>query len=195
MTTTPLDEPAFWQLLADVDPAERGRDRLTRALVPRLARLPVPQIAAFHILAVQHCDRLLTWELWEATDIIFRAPVSEDTFSTFRPWIVALGQQAFNDALDDPDLLAEHPAVIRLAGLPRSWSNADDPHADELLAVGELAFDLVLTKLHPRYAAQVERPPAFDHHPRGVPYPAPPPDFGDPGRVRKLYPWLVDLFA
>jgi hypothetical protein len=30
---------------------------------------------------------------------------------------VAQGSQTFDEALDDPDLLAEHPRIVKLAGL------------------------------------------------------------------------------
>ncbi|MEV4516472.1 DUF4240 domain-containing protein [Dactylosporangium sp. NPDC049525] len=190
-----MDEDGFWHLIDQVDDRDRaGAGRITSVLVPRLARLPVPQIADFHTLLVRQCDRLLSWELWEAAEIILRMPVSEDSFYGFRPWIVAQGRQTFDEVLDDPDLLAEHPKIVRLAGLPGMWSNADFPEAEELIGVGELAFDRVLAKLAPRYAARVEWPAAFDRRPRGIPDAAPPPKFGDAQRLGKLYPWLVELF-
>lgn len=191
-----MDETGFWLLIDEVDAADRAGGRIAPVLCARLARLPVAQIADFHTLLVDKCDQLLSWELWEAAEIIFRTPVSEDSFHYFRPWIVAQGKETFDEVLDDPDLLAEHPKIVRLAGLaPGSWSNADYPHAEELIGVGEMAFDRVLAKLKPEYAALAEWPAAFDRRPRGIPYPAPPPKYGDGQRVRRLYPWLVELFS
>jgi hypothetical protein len=192
-----MDEDGFWQLIEQVDDEDRaGNGRITSALAPRLARLPVPQLADFHTLLVQQCDRLLTWELWEAAEIILRSPVSEDSFQDFRPWIVAQGRQTFEAALDDPDLLAEHPKVVRLAGLaPGTLSNADFPHAEELIGVAEAAFECVLAKLKPEYAALAERPDAFDLRPYGYPDAAPPSKVGEDQRRRKHYPSLVELFS
>lgn len=78
-----MDEDRFWDLIDQVGEDDRRGGRIAHALVPRLARLPVPQIADFHTL------------------------------------LVAQGSQTFDEALDDPDLLAEHPRIVKLAGLAR----------------------------------------------------------------------------
>ncbi|MEV4133362.1 DUF4240 domain-containing protein [Dactylosporangium sp. NPDC049742] len=185
-----MDEDAFWRAV------ESAGDRRFRALEARLARLPVGDIVRFHTMMVEKCDRLLTCELWEAAQIITGAEVSEDNFYCFRPWVVALGREMFEWVLDDPDLLAEHPQVRRLAGMRgERWSDEDYPHAEELLGVGEAAFEVVLAKLHPRYAALVEFPDAFERRPRGIPDARWPAGFGEAGRLERLYPDLTELFA
>ena len=186
-----MDDTEFWSLIDQVDHADRVDPRFTHALSVRLARLPIPRIVAFHVLAMDKCDQLLNWELWEAAGIIHQGQsVSEDRFVDFRLWVIAQGERTFNDALDDPDLLAEHPALVRLAG-----KGCGSPDMESMLGVAEMAFDQVLAKLHPAYRERVEYPEELDRRPREIPYPAPPPKIGDAQRVRALYPQLVELFT
>ncbi|MET7393781.1 DUF4240 domain-containing protein [Dactylosporangium sp. NPDC005572] len=192
----PTSTGAVWDLLDRVPAANHAGKVGMDELVSELARLPVPRIVEFHRGVVALANRALTWRLWEAATIIFRQEIGQDSFTDFRLWLVAQGREVFEAAVADPDSLAGHRPIRALAAKPAStWTDEDFPTMWELVGVGALAFDLVLRKLNPRMAKQVEFPEALERGPRESPDGPDLPRFGEEPETSRRCPRLVQLFA
>ena len=80
-------------------------DEVAARIVERLAALPAEEI-----VSADEQLRTLTacaygWELWGAAYVI-NGGCSDDGFEYFRAWLIAQGERVYNDALSDPDSLA-----------------------------------------------------------------------------------------
>ena len=73
-----------------------------------VASLPSEEAIAFfhHFNALM--DRAYTWPLWGAAYIL-QGGCSDDSFSDFRASLISRGQQAYEQALANPDDLADQP--------------------------------------------------------------------------------------
>lgn len=161
----------FWQLLAAT--SSTANAPLLNALTVELARRPIPRIVQFHRTLMDLCDQALTWQLWDAADIVFEPyGASADGFVYFRLWLIGQGRVTFERALRHPDSLADHPAIRRFIRGDRS--NEAFPHLEALMSVADEAFDRVLTKLSPMVAARIKRPGDLDQRPREAPWAARP---------------------
>ncbi|MEU0121029.1 DUF4240 domain-containing protein [Streptomyces albidoflavus] len=141
-----MDNETFWDVI------ERSREHAQRPddwlswLRGQPAGLPVPAILQF-----QTClDRVLvpafTWDLWAAADRI-SGWCSDDSFFSFRLWLVGQGRGTFERVARDPDALADVPEVQRLAGRPpRAWSGEEWPAWEQLDYVAGSAFQDVTGK-------------------------------------------------
>lgn len=71
------------------------------------------EVADFSCLLDQMVARAYRRDLWAAAHLI-NAGCSDDSFTDFRVWLVSMGREAYENALDDPDSLigpATDPAV------------------------------------------------------------------------------------
>ncbi|MFC4424867.1 DUF4240 domain-containing protein [Deinococcus navajonensis] len=110
--TSPADPTLFWPLI-DRARTSSGEDLagFSDALRELLRAQSNEQIAAFDDQLGRLMDRAYTWPLWGAAYVINRG-CSDDSFAYFRAWLVAQGETVFEQALKDPDSLAELPLVL-----------------------------------------------------------------------------------
>jgi hypothetical protein len=95
-----IDE--FWSLLEGLPPGEDAEEELRK----RLAPLDAGEIAEFQAhFDAQHA-RAYAWLLWGAATII-DGGCSDDGFIDFRYGLISRGRRVFEDALADPDSLAD----------------------------------------------------------------------------------------
>jgi hypothetical protein len=111
-TATRMTHDHFWNIIADsrrdFDP--NRRDGNMRLQAKRLQQL----LAAMPAQAVREFDRLFTklyfdayrWDLWRAAYII-EGGCSDDGFMDFRSWLISMGREVYQAAMDDPETLAE----------------------------------------------------------------------------------------
>ena len=121
-----MDEPAFWQLMADTRSAA-GNDtgRQSELLEERLRRLPPRQIVDFQRIRRRLDEQAYTWDLWGAAYVI-EDGCSDDCFRDFRSYLISLGNEPYEAALRDPDSLAP---VVQDAETG-NWENADSVAGD-----------------------------------------------------------------
>jgi hypothetical protein len=121
-----MDEPAFWQLMADTRSAA-GNDtgRQSELLEERLRRLPPRQIVDFQRVRRRLDEQAYTWDLWGAAYVI-EDGCSDDCFRDFRAYLISLGPEPYQAALRDPDSLAP---VVEDAETG-DWENADSVAGD-----------------------------------------------------------------
>jgi hypothetical protein len=101
----------FWQIIEKAGMEGRGDCGRTAAEVVRtLSRLDAEEIRSFRERLDDLLDESYRWDLWGAADLINWGS-GDDGFYYFRAWLIAQGRQVFENALCDPDSLAEHPAM------------------------------------------------------------------------------------
>jgi hypothetical protein len=101
----------FWQF---VEMAKAKADGDTEARVDAL-RSVLSGLSPAELQSFQnHYDRLIAmayrWDLWAAAYII-NGGCSDDGFRYFRDWLISEGRSTFENALKDPDSLADLPHV------------------------------------------------------------------------------------
>jgi hypothetical protein len=117
-----MDTRRFWKLIEDaraqVADSADGEAVAARAAV-LLAALPREEIvAAKHVLSSLMADSYRA-SLWAAAYVI-NGGCSEDGFDYFRGWLILQGREVFEQAVADPDALADL-AVIRSAAARRAF--------------------------------------------------------------------------
>jgi hypothetical protein len=123
----------FWTLIeqARADASEDNdawpsSSAIGAALVDRLVQLPPERIVEFDHCYSQAASRAHQWRVCASAFLIWNY-VSDDSFSDFKAGLVGLGQDAFEHAVADPDVLADHPMVRAIAA----------GHIDRFALVGE----------------------------------------------------------
>ena len=167
-----MDETQFWSIVETACQANPNRAKEWPArLQTELERLPSEQIVAWN----QTFDRLMAEayraDLWAACDLINGAS-DDDTFYFFRCWLIGMGRDVFQPALQDADGLA--PTV--------------DGDFDAIAEIHAAAFHAwtAMTRNNNR-----------DDYPAGEEYgelDAAAWDFRDPTEQRRHLPRLADLF-
>ncbi|SNS64211.1 Protein of unknown function [Asanoa hainanensis] len=127
-----MDVDRFWALLAESATGARGRDAREAFLREHLLRADRADLLDFvaHLSATR--EPANTYRLWHAADFFYEGYCSGDSFHYFQMWLVGLGRDAYDAAVADPDSLAAHPAVQRLAALPQPWADDDYPEWETL---------------------------------------------------------------
>lgn len=110
-----MDADGFWQLIDDARAqahAQAGDDpeAVARNATELLAAMPVEEIVAAQQLLWDQLALSYIAPLWAAAYII-NGGCSDDGFDYFRGWLITQGRNVFQQALADPDGLAEHPSV------------------------------------------------------------------------------------
>ncbi|WP_327004019.1 DUF4240 domain-containing protein [Dactylosporangium sp. NBC_01737] len=83
---------------------------LATALIARLAQLGADKIAEFEVLSSSLRSHLDRDDVYQAAFLLTHG-CGDDGFSDFRAGIVGLGRHWYDLVLQDPDHLADHPAV------------------------------------------------------------------------------------
>jgi hypothetical protein len=97
----------FWAL---IDGSQSSDDLYEQAEVIQtvLSKRTVADIIAFQRHIADLLASSYTWKLWGAAYLI-NGGCSDDGFDYFRGWLISQGQSVFNQALADPDFLADVP--------------------------------------------------------------------------------------
>ena len=137
-----MDTDAFWSLIEDSLGHAPGRAERGRYLTARLAELSAAEIPAFQAHLDALCVRADRWSLWAAAARILGGFCSDDGFEDFRHWLIGRGRTVFEQAVADPDSLADAPEIRRLAGRPSSaWDDdAESPSWESLSYLAAEAY-------------------------------------------------------
>lgn len=102
-----MDEPTFWKMIeAARDEADGDCEAQVEALVRRLSEMPEEEIFDFDGLCLEMRHRAYRWDLWGASYLL-NGGSSDDGFEYFRGWLIAQGRAVYEQALRDPDSLAD----------------------------------------------------------------------------------------
>jgi hypothetical protein len=102
-----LDETDFWTFIEESKAESVGDiERQVQLLINRVSALSIPDIFAFDDLFHRFHRQAYQWNLWAAAYII-GGGCSDDGFTDFRAGLITLGKQVYDDALRDPEILAD----------------------------------------------------------------------------------------
>jgi hypothetical protein len=97
----------FWEHIeAARRDAEGDTERQVELLVERIAALPDEEIIEFERRFSDRFNESYSWNLWGAAYLI-NGGCSDDGFDYFRGWLIAQGEAVFENAMKDPDSLAD----------------------------------------------------------------------------------------
>jgi hypothetical protein len=97
----------FWNIVENVHRTAGGdMDKKCELLDAELRRLPLDEIRSFHAHFHQCHDRAYSWDLWAAAFII-GGGCGDDGFSDFRSTLISMGRDTFEQALANPEFLAD----------------------------------------------------------------------------------------
>jgi Protein of unknown function (DUF4240) len=103
-----VDRGRFWELInASRQRAKGSQHAQADALEELLRALPAEEVAGFDEHFTACMGRADCNDVYAAAAIIDGFWVSDDAFTYFLEWLIAQGQKVFEDALQDPDSLAE----------------------------------------------------------------------------------------
>ncbi|MER8185798.1 DUF4240 domain-containing protein [Kitasatospora sp. NPDC094015] len=177
-----MDRDEFWQLIEqarDSVPDRADDEAVAERAAELLAARPREEIAA--------ADRVL-WELmadsyldplWAAAYLI-NGGCSDDGFDYFRGWLILQGRETFEQALREPDTLAQLPAVREAAA---------EEEVLECEATLAIAWDAHLA------ATGAELPDDAGTAERPEPEPSGALDFDDDAQLAALLPRLAGLYG
>jgi hypothetical protein len=111
----------------DGEDEEDLTDPVATALFELLTKLPAAEIGAFDNVFEDVRAGADQRTLANAAMLIEHGFLGDDSFDDFRAGLVALGRKTFENALANPDSLADHPVVKEIAGArdPR-WLGRED---------------------------------------------------------------------
>jgi hypothetical protein len=154
-----MDENEFWTL---IDRSREGRADQEEALEQLLTGRPRDDLEAFDRIYREQLARAYRWDLWGAGYVI-AGGMSDDSFDYFCDWLISRGRQVFEQALADPESLADVPEAegeVEAEGLRYAVQEAfEATHGDEMELTGpahegeEWAEDEVYER-YPRLAAR-----------------------------------------
>ena len=127
-----MDANKFWELIEDSKKKSEGDpEKQIKILVSNIATLPEEEIYEFDRIFNTYYFASYTSELWAAAYII-NGGCSDDGFDYFRGWLIAQGREVYENALKDPQSLAEDI----------SEDEAGDIELEDILSVSYDAYKL-----------------------------------------------------
>ncbi|QDT38618.1 DUF4240 domain-containing protein [Stratiformator vulcanicus] len=97
----------FWDMIAKSKSASDGdMDAQAEELRRQLSHLSAEEIVDFERVFGEYADRAYRWDLWGAAYII-GGGCSDDGFTDFRSWLISMGRVVYEEAIANPDSLAE----------------------------------------------------------------------------------------
>lgn len=97
-----MKEDQFWDIIAKIE----GSDEPEEDIREHLEALSIEELIGYQRCFDQLVNQANSWELWGAAYLI-EGGCSDDGFMDFRYGLIALGQDIFEAAVEDPDSLAE----------------------------------------------------------------------------------------
>lgn len=102
-----MTEDDFWEVVDRVHLASKGNmDAKCKLLETELRRLSADEVKSFDEYFSHNWHLAYTWALWDAASII-RGGCSDDGFMDFRSTLISMGRTIFEQALANPESLAE----------------------------------------------------------------------------------------
>ncbi len=106
----PMDVERFWHINATVRAESSSNDDMVERLTAALAALPEADIVGYYSTFQTLDKQVNTADLQDAACVIMGS-CSDDGFDYFRRWVIAQGQDVFDNALRDPETLGDVVAV------------------------------------------------------------------------------------
>ena len=102
-----MDTRTFWMLIGTAHENSGGdMDKQLELLIDALSQLPDQELMGFDRLLWDMMAKAYRADLWEAAWVI-GCGCGDDGFDDFRAWLISQGQNIYEEALRDPDSLAD----------------------------------------------------------------------------------------
>lgn len=102
-----MTNDTFWDIVAKSKSASGGDwGAQAEALRRELSRLAADEIVEFERIFGEYADQAYRSDLWGAAYVI-GGGCSDDAFIDFRSWLISMGRPVYEQAMADPDSLAE----------------------------------------------------------------------------------------
>ncbi len=107
-----MDADRFWALIGEsrsgFEPGlnEGNMDKQLERLQELLGELSPQEIAEFQHEFDERMNQAYRWDLWAAAYII-EGGCSDDGFTDFRSWLISMGREVYEAALQDPESLID----------------------------------------------------------------------------------------
>jgi hypothetical protein len=187
-----MDIDGFWTLLErSAQETTNPQERLLW-LEDRLSRISRTHVEDFHVSLIAARRPIDTYAMWGAANLIMDGVCSTDGFWYFQPWLIGQGRYWYDFAAQNPDNLADLPAVRALVGRrPGQWTDAEWPQWEELAYVARSAHERITGQEESLYDALAVR----GQRSSSDPHPADPAwDFDSLAEIQQRLPRLAELF-
>jgi len=107
-----MTKQRFWEIIEQsrrtIDPSQPDGifDRQVQELTALLSALPLDEVASFDRHFLDRLFESYDYTLWAAAYLIGDG-CSDDFFDYFRSWLISMGRRVYEQALKDPDSLAD----------------------------------------------------------------------------------------
>ena len=101
-----LDIDWFWKIIRDTRSGARDDEHFLRRIDSRLKKLSPDELMKFESVRSRLDAEAYSWTLWGAAYLMISG-CGDDCFNYFRAWLMSLGRKTFENALKDPDTLAD----------------------------------------------------------------------------------------
>lgn len=101
-----MNEDTFWHLIEQSRQQSDDPDEQADALTELLKSRPPDELIQFDKILHAKRKELYRWDLWGIAYIV-NGGCSDDGFEYFRCWVIGQGREFFNNALQDPESIAE----------------------------------------------------------------------------------------
>jgi hypothetical protein len=105
-TSEMLDEELYWSLLQQAQENTSDLDEMEEYLVKQLELRTPKEMVGFYLRTHYFQYKAFTSALWCAAYII-NGGASDDGFEYFRLWLISAGKDIYNNAIANPDFLAD----------------------------------------------------------------------------------------
>lgn len=127
-----MTEQAFWDLLEICKEKGNDIDEQMEWLVTHLSKKSIKDIIMFDFIFNQNYRKSYTSHLWAAGYIVMGG-CSDDCFDYFRAWVLYLGKEIYETAIQNPESLLPYFKILE---------NQDEiPQLEELLGVASMAYE------------------------------------------------------
>ncbi|MCO0599938.1 DUF4240 domain-containing protein [Peribacillus butanolivorans] len=127
-----MTEDLFWGLLDRCKEKGNDADEQVEWLVAQLSRKPVKDIIMFESIFKQYYYKLHTSNLWAAAYIVMGG-CSDDCFDYFRAWVLYLGKDPYEAAIQNPETLLPYFILLK--------EQEEIPQLEELLSAACMAYE------------------------------------------------------
>lgn len=166
-----MDEARFWELIEQARAhVSAETSRILKELQTLVENETLEEIFGFHKHCLEAMRRAYTSHLWAACDTI-EGGCGDDTFSDFRSWLIVQGQEIFEQAIRDPDMLIALAEQIQAHG----------SRLENITSVAVGAYKAV-TGSNERYPDFLFQPPSIEF------------DWDDEESLKRIVPKLFDRF-
>lgn len=101
-----MTEQRFWELIQTVHEQSSGdMERKCEGIKYAVKKLSIEDAISFSNIFDDMMDRAYSWPLWGAA-YVMNGGCGDDAFTDFRAALISRGKQSFEDAISNPDSLA-----------------------------------------------------------------------------------------